>query len=71
MNKGYLKLLETGRHLKSFSYVWQPVYCKKTECHKCPHGPYLYARWRDLDKIRAIYIGKSIPPELKSLVSTP
>ena len=59
------KLLETGRDLKDFSYVWQSITCKKAGCRRCPHGPYLYARWKESGKVRAIYIGRTIPEELK------
>lgn len=27
-------------------------------CDGCPHGPYLYAKWRDGDTVRTKYVGK-------------
>lgn len=71
MHKGYENLVKTGRKPESFSYHWVRVYCRKVQCHSCPHGPYLYARYRDGKNVKAIYIGKIVPPELESLVSTP
>lgn len=38
------------------------MYLEKRSCGKdcsgCPHGPYIYAYWRDGDKVRAKYLGK-------------
>lgn len=68
MSKSVEKLLETGIPLDRFSYVWQPIYCQKPTCKRCPHGPYLYARWREGTRVRAIYIGSIVPPELKPYV---
>ncbi len=68
MPKGLEKLKETGKDLKSFSYVWQAIQCRKESCKSCPHGPYLYARWREGVRVRAIYIGRTVPDELKSVI---
>jgi hypothetical protein len=63
------KLLATGRSLESFSYVWVPVHCGKRGCKRCPHGPYLYARYREGSKIKAIYIGRTVPTEVEAAFS--
>lgn len=65
MNRIVEKLKSTGRPLESFSYCWSTVYCKKPGCTRCPHGPYLYARWREGAKSRAIYIGRVVPEEIQ------
>ncbi len=64
MNRIIEKLQKTGKDLDSFSYVSTMVKCKKMDCHKCPHGPYWYARYRVGTNVRAIYIGRHLPPEL-------
>lgn len=62
------KLLSTGRALDSFSYHLVYIYCKKVQCHSCPHGPYWYARYRQGNKIKSIYVGRVLPDELVPLV---
>ena len=42
------------------SYRQQDVRCGKPTCTRCPHGPYWYAYWREGDKVRSRYIGKSL-----------
>lgn len=37
------------------------VKCGKN-CRGCPHGPYLYARWREGKRLRSKYLGKAAPP---------
>ncbi|MCI4453927.1 MAG: hypothetical protein JHC25_03135, partial [Thermodesulfobacterium sp.] len=34
------------------------VYCRKDQCRKCPHGPYLYASRREGGKVKTVYLGK-------------
>lgn len=46
-------------HRSSIQQRW--IRCKKANCAKCPHGPYLYRVWRDGNRIRAEYVGK-VPP---------
>ena len=41
----------------------QAVRCGKPTCTRCPHGPYWYACWREGDKVRTRYIGRSLPSE--------
>ena len=38
----------------------QMVRCGKTECSRCPHGPYWYAYWREDGKRRSKYLGRLI-----------
>jgi hypothetical protein len=42
------------------SYRQQHVRCGKAGCTKCPHGPYWYAYWREGDKVRSRYVGKTL-----------
>ena len=44
----------------SVSYRQQQVRCGKAGCTRCPHGPYLYAYWREGSKVRSRYIGKTL-----------
>jgi len=41
----------------------QSVRCGKTNCTKCPHGPYWYAYWQDGERRRSAYLGKLAPTE--------
>lgn len=68
MNKGYQKLLDTGRDLDSFTYQWVWVKCGNIRCKNDHHGPYLYARWREGRKVRSIYLGRYVPTELERYV---
>ena len=36
----------------------QHVRCGKSNCQKCPHGPYWYAYWREGGRRRSRYLGK-------------
>lgn len=71
MDKVVEKLVHTGRDLGSFSYLQVPVWCKKKECKSCPHGPYWYARYREGSRVKAIYIGRTLPEVLKQYVTVP
>ena len=47
-------------------YRQQYVRCGKQGCSRCAggqgHGPYWYAVWREKDRVRTRYIGKTLPP---------
>ncbi|MDQ1401805.1 MAG: hypothetical protein QOG03_121 [Actinomycetota bacterium] len=43
------------------SFRQQAVKCGKPTCTRCPHGPYWYAYWREGDRVRSRYIGKTLP----------
>jgi len=42
----------------------QMVRCGKTECTKCPHGPYWYAYWTEDGRRRSRYIGRLLDESL-------
>jgi len=44
---------------KSVSYQAKYIKCKKESCSKCPHGPYVYAFWRQGKKVKSKYLGKA------------
>ncbi|MDQ3757282.1 MAG: hypothetical protein M3394_05500 [Actinomycetota bacterium] len=44
------------------SFRRQSVRCGKPTCTRCPHGPYWYACWREGDKVRTRYIGRTLDP---------
>ena len=47
-------------------YRQQYIRCGKQGCSRCTggqgHGPYWYAVWREKDRVRTRYIGKTLPP---------
>jgi hypothetical protein len=43
----------------SVSYRQRMVRCGKPGCTRCPHGPYWYATWREGDRVRTRYVGRS------------
>jgi hypothetical protein len=53
-------LPEVGRRGK-VTFRQEMVRCGRTGCHRCPHGPYWYAYWREGGKLRSRYIGKQLP----------
>ena len=44
------------------SFRQQAVRCGKPTCTRCPHGPYWYACWREGDRVRTRYIGRTLEP---------
>jgi|LSQX01.3.fsa_nt_gb hypothetical protein len=44
------------------------IKCGKKGCSKCPHGFYVYAYWRQNNKIRSKYLGKVGDPETQRKV---
>lgn len=36
----------------------QMVRCGKASCTTCPHGPYVYAYWRENGRQRSKYLGR-------------
>lgn len=48
------------------TYRQESVKCGKRNCSSCPHGPYWYAYYREGDKLRSRYIGKSLPPDVQA-----
>lgn len=41
----------------------QMVKCGKSECTKCPHGPYWYAYWTEDGRRRSRYVGRLLEDE--------
>jgi hypothetical protein len=52
---------DDGGRQPKVSFRQQHVRCGKPTCNRCPHGPYWYAYWREGDKVRSRYIGKTAP----------
>ena len=52
---------DDGKREPKVSFRQQHVRCGKENCNRCPHGPYWYAYWREGDKVRSRYIGKTAP----------
>jgi hypothetical protein len=42
----------------------QMVRCGKTECTRCPHGPYWYAYWTENGRRRSRYVGRLLDESL-------
>jgi len=45
---------------KSVLYKVKYIKCGKESCSKCPHGPYIYAFWRQGNRVKSSYLGKYI-----------
>ena len=56
MTRQTIQMIRDGR----YEFVQQMVPCGKSNCSKCPHGPYWYARVWKGKNVREIYIGKSL-----------
>jgi len=56
MNRKTVQRIRDGR----FEFVQDLVPCGRTNCRKCPHGPYWYARAWEGKRVREIYVGKSL-----------
>ena len=52
---------DDGPRQPKVSFRQQHVRCGKPNCGRCPHGPYWYAYWREGEKVRSRYIGKTGP----------
>lgn len=48
---------------KSASIREEFVRCGKENCYECPHGPYYYAYWKDVEtkKLKKKYLGLMDP----------
>ncbi|MDG2992022.1 hypothetical protein L3556_13940 [Candidatus Synechococcus calcipolaris G9] len=44
----------------TMTYQLKGVYCGKSGCKRCPHGPYWYGFWKQDGKTRSKYIGKTL-----------
>jgi hypothetical protein len=49
--------------LPRVSYRREHVRCGKDACHRCPHGPYWYAYWKEEGRTRKQYVGRHLPGE--------
>ncbi|SRR5579883_1129279 len=49
-----------------YSYQYQYRKCGKKPCKTCAegkgHGPYWYMYWKEGNRVRTKYLGKSLPP---------
>jgi len=41
------------------TYRREEVRCGKSNCTRCPHGPYWYAYWREDGRLRSKYLGSA------------
>lgn len=58
-----MERLYAPMHRSSIQRKW--IRCRKANCTKCPHGPYLYRAWRDAEgKVRTEYLGRDRPPPI-------
>lgn len=55
---------ERAPHDGKVTYRQQEVRCGKADCTKCPHGPYWYAYWREGERVRSRYIGRTLPDDV-------
>ncbi len=45
----------------SLTFRYETVRCGKSNCTRCPHGPYWYVYWKENGRTRSRYIGRSLP----------
>lgn len=55
--------IEPPRHLAGVTYQLKWIQCGKRRCRKW-HGPYWYAFARSGKRVKATYIGRTLPPEI-------
>ncbi|HLV99391.1 MAG TPA: DUF6788 family protein [Ktedonobacterales bacterium] len=57
-----MTLVPSDRHI---TYLLQYRTCGKAGCRTCQqgpgHGPYWYAYWREQQRVRSGYVGKTLP----------
>lgn len=41
-------------------FYWLKTNCNKSNCSKCPHGPYPYLKYRDGDTVRTKYAKSAV-----------
>lgn len=56
------------RPFEDFTYELRPVSCGRSNCNRCPHGPYWYAFYRDGNKVITKYLGKHLPDHVLSYI---
>lgn len=49
----------------SITFRYETVRCGKTNCTRCPHGPYWYAYWKENGRTRSRYIGRVLPDKAR------
>jgi hypothetical protein len=60
---------EAPRTRGKVTFRQETVRCGRTNCTRCPHGPYWYAYWREGGRLRSRYIGKQLPARPEGLVT--
>jgi hypothetical protein len=45
----------------------EKVKCGKPSCRTCPHGPYFYGYLREGGRMKSVYLGKNLSPELQAV----
>jgi hypothetical protein len=51
----------------SITFRYETVRCGKTNCTRCPHGPYWYAYWKESGRTRSRYIGRVLPEKARQV----
>lgn len=49
------------RSIGSLTFRYETVRCGKANCTKCPHGPYWYVYWKENERTRSRYVGRTLP----------
>ena len=57
--------LVQGPEGSKITYRQEQVRCGRSNCTRCPHGPYWYAYWREEGRLRSRYIGKELPANVE------
>jgi hypothetical protein len=53
------RLIVESRGTEAVTYHLTKINCDDLRCKSCPHGPYLYAYYREGNKVVSKYIGKN------------
>ena len=58
--------VEMGAEAPRVRYREQLIRCGKSNCTRCPHGPYWYAYWNEDGRRRSCYLGRLEADEVPS-----
>ena len=51
----------------SLTFRYETVRCGKTNCTRCPHGPYWYVYWKEGGRTRSRYVGRVLPEKARAV----
>ena len=51
----------------SHTFRYETVRCGKSNCTRCPHGPYWYVYWKEGGRTRSRYVGRTLPQKARQV----